>query len=231
MYEGLNTNFSHIDHYGSWRRRIQVEATSRCNLACPGCSRTQEIGMYTPTDLNMDNFKLLVREENNIHCLTYSLAMGDPIYAGTLFQQLQHISTLKNRPKLWFSTNGSGRSTEWWKEFTTYLSPVNAQFPTFTGDHIEFAVDGLEDTNSIYRVHARWDTIINGIKTVRENYTGKLVWRYNVFEHNYHQVAEAQQLAKDLGLNEFNCILGDDRTPEHMLLKSRTWKEILNDLS
>jgi len=231
MYQGLNTNFSHIDHYGSWRRRIQVEATSRCNLACPGCSRTQEIGMYTPTDLNMDNFKLLVREENNIHCLTYSLAMGDPIYSGTLFEQLKHINTLENRPVLFFSTNGSGRSNSWWEQFANYLNPTNPMNENFPGDTIEFAVDGLEDTNSIYRVHARWDTIINGIKTVRENYTGKLVWRYNVFEHNYHQVAEAQQLAKDLGLNEFNCILGDDRTPEHMLLKSKPWEDVLNDLS
>ena len=231
MYQGLKTNFLHIDEYGSWRRRIQVEASSRCNLACPGCSRTQELGMYTPSDLSMDNFKLLVRDENNLHALTYSMSLGDPIYAGTLFEQLEHIKTLKTRPVLFFSTNGSGRSTKWWEKFATYLNPINPMNSAFPGDVVEFAVDGLEDTNPIYRVNAKWNSIQNGMKTLRENYTGKLVWRYIVFEHNYHQVVEAQQIAKDLGMNQFHAILGDNRTPEHMLLKSKPWEDVLNDLS
>ena len=132
---------------------------------------------------------------------------------------------------MFFSTNGSGRPTKWWETFATYLNPVNPMNSAFPGDVVEFAVDGLEDTNPIYRVNAKWNSIQNGIKTLRENYTGQLVWRYIVFEHNYHQVVEAQQIARDLGLDQFHAILGDDRTPEHMLLKSKTWEDVLNDLS
>lgn len=231
MYQGLNTNFSHIDEYGPWRRRIQVEASSRCNLSCPGCSRTQEIGMYTPSDLSIDNFKLLVRDENNLHALTYSMSLGDPIYAGTLFEQLEHINTLKTRPVLFFSTNGSGRNIKWWERFAKYLNPINPMNAAFPGDVVEFAVDGLEDTNPIYRVNAKWNSIMTGIKTVRENWNGSLWWRYVVFEHNYHQVGKAKQLAEELGFDKFQPMVGDRRTPEHMLLKSATWQEILNDIS
>ena len=72
---------------------------------------------------------------------------------------------------------------------------------------------------------------MTGIKTVRENWNGSLWWRYVVFEHNYHQVGKAKQLAKELGFDEFQPMIGDRRTPPHMLLKSATWQEILDDIS
>jgi|TARA_B110000438_G_C15797776_1_gene643638 MoaA/NifB/PqqE/SkfB family radical SAM enzyme len=230
-YEGLNTNFAYIDDYGPWRRRINLEASTRCNLLCPGCNRTQQQDLFTPSDLSIEDFKLLVRPENNLHALTYNMALGDPIYSGTLFEQLKHINTLENRPVLFFSTNGSGRSNSWWEQFANYLNPTNPMNENFPGDTIEFAVDGLKDTNHIYRINSKWDSIINGMKTLREKYTGKLAWRYLVFEHNYHQVAEAQKLATDIGLDEFHCILGDDRTPKEMILSSKTWEQVLHDLS
>ena len=231
MYQGLNTNFLHIDEYGPWRRRVNLEASTRCNLLCPGCNRTQTRGQFAITDLNIENFKLLVRPENNLQGLTYNMTLSDPIYSGTLFEQLEHINTLKTRPVLFFSTNGSGRNISWWEKFAKYLNPINPMNAAFPGDVVEFAIDGLEDTNAIYRVNSKWNSVQNGIKTLRENYTGQIVWRYIVFEHNYHQVAEAQQIAKDLGLDQFHAILGDDRTPEHMLLKSKPWEDVLNDLS
>lgn len=221
-YQGLNTNFSHVDSWGDWRRRVNIEASTRCNLLCPGCNRTQTRGDFAITDLSMENFKLLVRPENNLQGLTYNMALGDPIYSGTLFEQLEYLSTLEHRPQLHFSTNGSGRNAQWWKQFAKYLRDI---------DMVEFAVDGLEDTNHIYRVNAKWDSIINGMRTLKEHFSGKIFWRYLVFEHNYHQVAEAKQSATDLGLDGFHAILGDDRTPTEMILTSITWKEVLNDLS
>jgi sulfatase maturation enzyme AslB (radical SAM superfamily) len=150
------------------------------------------------------------------------MALSDPIYSGTLFEQLRYLKTLDKRPVINMSTNGSGRSEKWWKEFASLLSP---------NDVIEFAIDGLEDTNHIYRVNSKWDTIIMAITTLRNNFSGMINWRYIIFEHNYSQVAEANRLAIQLGFNQFKPMIGDMRTPHHMKLKSRTWEEILYDLS
>lgn len=223
-YSGLNQNFE------QYKRKINVEASTRCNLLCPGCSRTKDIlGLENRTktwdigDLDIENFKLLVREENKLKSLTYNLALSDPIYSGTLFSQLEYINTLSWRPNIVVSTNGSGRSEKWWKQFASLLRGHQ--------DRIEFAVDGLADTNHIYRVNAKWDSIVIGIKTLRENFNGPIWWRYIVFEHNYHQINEAKALAKEWGVSNFQVMLGDDRTPDYMQLKSATWDDVLNDIS
>ena len=42
---------------------------------------------------------------------------------------------------------------------------------------------------------------------------------------------KSQKLAKELGFNRFRAIVGDKRTPKHMILKSKTWEEVEVDLS
>ena len=72
---------------------------------------------------------------------------------------------------------------------------------------------------------------MTGITTLRNYFPGVISWRYIIFEHNYDQVVKANKLAIELGFNQFKPMVGDMRTPEHMRLKSKTWEEILNDLS
>lgn len=222
MYDGLNQNF--LQH----RRKLNVEAGTRCPLLCPGCSRTKHMLGLEPTkleigDLSLENFRLIVRPENNLEAIVYNMALGDPIYSATIMEQIEYMNTLEKRPKISCSTNGSGRSKDWWIKFSSLLHP--------TKDRIEFAIDGLEDTNHIYRVNAKWDSVITGVRTLRENFSGPIMWRYIVFEHNYHQVPEARELATDLGVTFFQAILGDSRTPEHMKLKSKPWSEIIENIS
>lgn len=222
-YSGLNQNFIHC------KKRINLEASTRCPLLCPGCVRTRDVleidghfRTWEIGDMDIEVFKLLVRPENGLTSITYNMALGDPIYSGTLFEQLKHLNSLSRRPIIHVSTNGSGKGITWWEEFASLLGPM---------DVIEFAVDGLEDTNHIYRVNSKWDTIITGIKTLRKHWQGRINWRYIVFEHNYHQVKQANQLAKSLNMSKFHILIGDARTPAHMLLKSKTWEELLDDIS
>lgn len=214
MYTGLNATL-----HG--RRRLNIDSSTRCNLLCPGCYRTHSVDKadrpWEITDMPMEYFQALVRPENRISTLTYNLTLSDPIYSGVLFDQLEYCKTLQAPPRIVISTNGSGRNTTWWMKLAELLKP---------NDLIEFAIDGLEDTNHIYRVNAKWNSIINGIKTIVEHGNCLTGWRYIVFEHNYHQVAEAKLLAKQLGIRGFHVILGDGRTPEHMRLKSVNFEDI-----
>ena len=219
MYEGLNKSL-YFDN-----TRIQIESSSRCNLSCPGCSRTKWLASGKAgdiRDMEMSHFHALMRPENGIKRLTYNMALSDPIFSGSFMQQMEYMDTLEHRPEVTISTNGSGRKQAWWLKFAGLLRDR---------DVVEFAIDGLEDTNHLYRINSDWDSIMLGVKTLRANWKGRMGWRYVVFEHNYHQLVEAKELARELGFKRFRPILGDARTPEHMLLKSKTWAELENDLS
>lgn len=215
MYHGLNATLNSDD------RRINIDSSTRCNLLCPGCHRTRTVNdqnrTWDITDMPMEFFQSLVRPENRISTLVYNLTLSDPIYSGVLIQQLEYVQHLAHRPKIVLSTNGSGRTVAWWQKLATLLGP---------DDVVEFCIDGLQDTNHIYRVNAKWDSIITGIKTLRSASDCKIGWRYIVFEHNYHQVDQARQPAKDLNLGRFHVILGDGRTPDEMKLTSKNFDDI-----
>ena len=217
-YRGLN-NSLRLD-----RNRISIDSSSRCNLSCPGCGRTKWLAKgFTADvrDMDMDHFRALVRPENQIDRLTYNLSLSDPIYSGVFIEQLEYMSELDYRPRIVISTNGSGRGERWWLKFSGLLGNT---------DRIEFAIDGLADTNHLYRINSDWDSIMLGVKTLRENYDGLMRWRYVIFEHNWHQVGEAKDLATELGFDSFRPVVGDGRTPDHMKLKSKTWKEIKDEI-
>jgi sulfatase maturation enzyme AslB (radical SAM superfamily) len=217
--DGLNLSLN-------WRVKLNIDSSSRCNLSCPGCNRTKAIESDTAhfniEDMPMEYFVALTRPENKVDELVYNLTLSDPIYSGVFVQQLEHINTLNRRPKISISTNGSGRNEKWWLHLASLLRH---------DDRVGFAIDGMRDTNHIYRVNSKWDSIITGARTLRAAWPGKMIWRYIVFEHNYHQLSEAKELATDIGFNEFRPVLGDDRTPKQYKLISKDFDEIVDDIS
>jgi MoaA/NifB/PqqE/SkfB family radical SAM enzyme len=230
-YKGLN-NSVYIDN----GFRIQIESSTRCNCLCPGCARTKikqkfDAGksnlMYPIMDMSLEDFKLLVRPGNNIFRITYSLTLGDPIYSGSFLEQLEYLNTLEKRPWINLHTNGSGRSKDWWYKLGKLLKGR---------DRVEFAIDGLEDTNKIYRINSKWKTIIEGIKTLKHSIDeidsdAEVDVRHIIFEHNYHQTIEVCKLAQELKANTLRIFVGDGRTPKHMILKSKGWDIIKKEVN
>jgi sulfatase maturation enzyme AslB (radical SAM superfamily) len=65
-----------------------------------------------------------------------------------------------------------------------------------------FSIDGLEDTNHIYRRNVKWDKLISNVKSFI-NAGGVAEWDYLVFKHNEHQLEEAEKFSKELGFKFF----------------------------
>lgn len=229
-YQGLNVNFEND-------RRLHLELGTRCTLMCSGCARTQLMqrkmqGLNTyekfrVTDIGMDNIRHLLRPENRIKFLHISSVFSDPIYCGHLFETLEYINQLNPRPRLQYATNASGKPPKWWIKFAN----------TFRHrDKIDFSIDGLEDTNHLYRVNADWNSIYNGMVTFlneikKMHIDVDTTWKFIVFQHNQHQIAEAYKLSKELGFKSFKLIKAAPRTPK-TLQPTKTWSEIsdlLND--
>jgi MoaA/NifB/PqqE/SkfB family radical SAM enzyme len=85
-------------------------------------------------------------------------------------------------------SNAGYRKVDFWKE----LADLDV--------YVNFAVDGLEDTNKIYRKNVEWKTVISNMKAFAAA-GGKGRWNFIVFKHNEHQVEEARKIAEDLGLD------------------------------
>ena len=65
-------------------------------------------------------------------------------------------------------------------------------------DYCVFSIDGLEDTNHLYRRNVKWEKVIENARSFITA-GGKAHWDMLVFEHNKHQVDEAKSYANKLG--------------------------------
>ena len=169
---------------------IQLDHTSRCNLACPQCARTGKT--LLTRDLTLEDYEIILEpfERNKIelfHCGNYGDVIASPTFEETLEYSLDRVR------KILISTNGSARKESWWKN----LAQIGKDKLK-----VVFSIDGLKDTNHLYRVGSNYDKIMSNAKAFIDA-GGKANWQFIIFEHNQHQVEEAKRLAKEYGFEDF----------------------------
>lgn len=186
---------------------MHLELTTRCNAACPMCPRHINNGGALNPKLELDEISLeqfktwfppdFIKQLRRVYaCGNY----GDPIAAKDTLEIFKYIREHNDTVCLVLHTNGSARSTKWWEELATVM---NGGPNRRREDYVVFSVDGLEDTNHLYRRNTNFSKIYENMKA----YTsagGLARWDYIVFEHNQHQVEEAKKIAQDLGFTFFN---------------------------
>ena len=175
-----------------------IEPTSKCILECPLCDRTWFYKKFKKRELHEINIDHLLKFFNG---KSYNIRLmgnnGDPIYHSKFHMLCSKLKQINC--KISITTNGSKKSAEWWKKLGSILTPT---------DKITFSIDGLQDTNKIYRINSKWDSIINGFKIIKEHNI-KTEWKFIVFRRNQHQIEEAEKLSKELGFDEFNLEKSD----------------------
>lgn len=162
--------------------RVELEISSDCNAACPGCARTQKIDLVKPANLTLEQIQTWFPNPKNIQ-FKFCGVLGDPIVNPECIEITKYL--VDNGGKIQYSTNGGRNSTDWWSELGRL------------GIDVHFCVDGTE-TNHIYRVNTNYKIIKRNMQAYSEA-GGKATWVYIVFDHNEHEVNEAQQLAQQLG--------------------------------
>jgi len=190
---------SPLYHYDDIRI-VHLELTHRCNAACPMCARNIHGGALNPdmplSELTLADIKTILlpdfiaRLKRIYACGNY----GDPIVARECIEVFSYLREHGPKLNLCLHTNGSARRPDWWRE----LARVMKQGPHY----LRFGIDGLEDTNHLYRRGADWKTVMRSAATFIEA-GGRAEWDFLVFKHNEHQVEEARQLAQDMGFKEF----------------------------
>jgi MoaA/NifB/PqqE/SkfB family radical SAM enzyme len=182
--------------------QLEIELSTKCNASCPQCSRNFYGGKTWSTlplvDLTLDVIKKSISDcvlkdlvEIRI-CGTY----GDPCIHKDFIDIVKYLNS-KTDAQLTINTNGSLRSVDWWKNLASVLKK---------DDIVIFGIDGLADTNHLYRIGTNFKKIMKNAEAFISA-GGSAVWSYIVFKHNQHQVDEARAISKEMKFHGFACKL------------------------
>ena len=180
---------------------VHLEITQRCNAACPMCDRNENGGAVNQHIRNdeqelsledcMDIFTPDFIKQLKVMYMCGNL--GDPISASDTLEVFRYFR--KHNPNIWLSmnTNSGAKKPEWWEELAKVIGRKGA---------VIFSVDGLENTNHLYRQNVRWEFVERNMKAFIAA-GGRARWDYLIFEHSECDVERAEQLAKEWGVEKF----------------------------
>jgi len=185
-------------------KNVSYETTTVCSLACPGCQRmTKEKykSDWDKGDIPVDIFeKSLIGLDPKISQVNLTGCYGDAIYHK---QFLDILDAVINSGLYWMITTcGANRPPSFWDNVATR---------DLSRARWIFSIDGLADTNHIYRKNARWETIDYAVRVITgmDKKPRRIEWKYIVFPYNEHQVEQAKQQAKEWNVDFFDPVKSD----------------------
>ena len=175
---------------------IHFEPTTNCNAACPQCLRTRT--EFEPNELSLDDVKtlftpdVLLQLEKIYMCGNY----GDPASARQTIEMYEYFKYVNPNIIIGMNTNGGIRYPEWWARLAKVMDGEK--------DYVVFSIDGLEDTNHMYRKNVAWNLVMSNVTAFIEA-GGSAHWDMLVYKHNEHQVDACEQLAREMGFTWFRA--------------------------
>jgi len=178
---------------------VHLEMTEACNASCPMCARNLNGGDVNPY---LNNRELSISDVERIFPVEFVEQLkriymcgnyGDPAVARDTLEAFKYFRQHNKDINLSMHTNGSMKRPEWWAELARTIGRKG---------HVIFGLDGLEDTNHLYRQGTVWTKIMENVSAFIAA-GGRARWDFIVFAHNEHQVEEAEQLSKDMGFEKF----------------------------
>ena len=180
--------------------QFHVELSNICNAACPICPRYWAGSKITrpglmPTSISEKQFKEWFPPDimsNRVDRMMLCGNQGDPFAAKDIIGILDYCaSVLPSNRQLVTHSNGGLRSEEVWREAGNILQGNEKWY-------MWFSIDGLADTNHLYRRNVNWDKLMRNATAFIEA-GGTAYWDFLVFKHNEHQIEDVKKLAKEMG--------------------------------
>ena len=100
--------------------------------------------------------------------------LGDPVIAQDPLEVMDYHAV--KIPNIWLSmnTNAGAKKPEWWRELAKTIGQ---------NGHVIFSLDGLKDTNHLYRQNVNWDICMDSAEAFI-NAGGRARWDYLIFGLN-----------------------------------------------
>jgi sulfatase maturation enzyme AslB (radical SAM superfamily) len=171
-----------------------------CQAACPQCARETDphFDRRSRHHLRIEHIQREFADDvirgldKMFMCGNY----GDPAAGYYTLDIYRWFRKLNPNIVMGMNSNGAVQSTFWWHELANILNQPR--------DYVVFSIDGLEDTNGIYRVNVNWQRLMaNATAFIAAG--GSAHWDMLVYQHNQHQVEACEQLARDMGFRWFRA--------------------------
>ena len=181
-------------------KEIHIEPTSLCNAECPMCARNVYGTMLNPyirlKSLPLQWFQDNIKPDQikKLNKIFFCGNVGDPASAPELLDIIEYFKSNNKDLVVGLNTNGGLKTSEWWTKLGNLLKG--------NLDYCVFSIDGLEDTNHLYRRNVRWQKVVENAQAFIS--TGASAhWDMLVFEHNKHQIHEIRNYANEMGFTWF----------------------------
>jgi|TARA_B100001094_G_scaffold79869_1_gene76141 MoaA/NifB/PqqE/SkfB family radical SAM enzyme len=186
---------------------LHIEPSSLCNAACPGCTRHVN---YSPnvnpdlilTSINIENFQkwFPLNFTKKIKRWLFCGSQGDPLACPDIYKILEYVCN-NSVSRVQLNTNGGLRNPKFFRKLgNLFKNSVHNHSKIDTYRYIVFSIDGLEDTNHLYRRNVVWKKLEANLAACAE--TGANIhWDFLRFKHNNHQIDEARLLAEKYGVS------------------------------
>lgn len=180
-------------------KQLHLEITQRCQAACSMCDRNINGGTVNPhltlSELSLNDVMTMLSPSfiSQLTAIQLCGNHGDPIVATDTLEILRYLRT--HNPTMWISmnTNAGARDSNWWAELARVINK---------NGNVIFSVDGLEDTNHLYRQNVQWHIVERSMHSFIDA-GGRARWDFLVFDFNQHQIEEAKSLSEKWGFEKF----------------------------
>lgn len=204
--------------------RVQIEITNYCNAACPLCERAKlDKSILNNQHLRLEDLEKWFgnSEWKRLEIIDLCGSSDEPTINPEIVEIIKFFQTLNNKVMVTVATNGGTRNEKFWKELGEISSHGRLK--------VIFGIDGLEDTNHIYRRNVKWEILDRNVKAFISN-GGNAAWQFIVFEHNKHQTEEAYHKSKEYGFKNFK-LRQSNRSEVKDIVPSTDFKHISNSTS
>ena len=180
-------------------RNIEFDLNTKCNSYCPACHRfvVQDNELYLNpwvefnVDIDLAVIEGVFSNQRVVDDVAVNLIglVGDAIAHSKFLEVIDIIYHHRPNAEITIHTNGSLRNQHFFRTLATKLNKHSL---------VTFSIDGLEDTNHIYRKNTNWGKIIQNL-TAYVDAGGRAIWKYIIFPWNDYQVDSAKSLAQQIG--------------------------------
>lgn len=178
---------------------LHIETTTVCNAACPQCAREQREFHDDRRDRHHLSMQQLLDKFGQdflrrLRHLQICGVFGDPAAGQHTMDIVQWFRRHNPFAAMSIHSNGGLRTASWWTDLAALLRHPR--------DHVTFSIDGLEDTNHLYRRQVQWSVLMTNVRAFLAA-GGPAHWDMLAFAHNEHQIEQCESLARDLGFKYF----------------------------
>ena len=184
-------------------RRIKVlhiEPTDVCQAACPMCARETDttFNKSAKHHLRVEHIQQHFSDRviSNLDKMFMCGNYGDPAAGYYTMDIYNYFRQVNPEIVLGMNTNGAIQSTFFWHALGKLFNKSE--------DYCVFSIDGLEDTNPVYRKNVNWSKLMSNAEAFIAA-GGSAHWDMLVYRHNEHQVDTCEQLARDMGFKWFRA--------------------------